>query len=72
MRWDLLTLLAHGTFIRLDAQFLQVGSKRATRHPEAIEQPNDLFATDADGNIVIDTENRPRPPAQQTPFFSRG
>jgi type I restriction enzyme M protein len=35
----------------------QVGYKRTTRHPEGIEQPNDLFATDADGNIVIDTEN---------------
>ena len=35
----------------------QVGYKRTTRHPEGIEQPNDLFRTDAEGNIVIDTEN---------------
>lgn len=34
-----------------------VGYKRTTRHPEGIEQPNDLFGTDADGNVVIDTEN---------------
>jgi type I restriction enzyme M protein len=39
------------------AEARQVGYKRTTRHPEGIEQPNDLFRTDADGNIVIDTEN---------------
>ena len=35
----------------------QVGYKRTTRHPEGIEQPNDLFKIDAAGNIVIDTVN---------------
>ena len=35
----------------------QVGYKRTTRHPEGIERPNDLFRTDSEGNIIIDTEN---------------
>lgn len=34
-----------------------VGYKRTTRHPEGIDRPNDLFATDVDGNILIDVEN---------------
>jgi type I restriction enzyme M protein len=38
------------------AEAEHVGYKRSTRHPEGIEQSNDLFATDSDGNIVIDTE----------------
>lgn len=39
------------------AEAEQVGYKRSVRHPEGMPQPNDLFQTDADGNIVIDTEN---------------
>ena len=34
-----------------------VGYKRTTRHPEGIEQPNDLFQTDGHGNVLIDTTN---------------
>jgi hypothetical protein len=33
-----------------------VGYKRTTRHPEGIEQPNDLFHTDDHGNVLIDTD----------------
>ena len=39
------------------AEAEHVGYKRTTRHPEGIDRPNDLFATDADGNILIDVEN---------------
>ncbi len=39
------------------AEAENVGYKRSTRHPEGIPQPNDLFQTGDDGNIVIDTEN---------------
>jgi type I restriction enzyme M protein len=39
------------------AEAEHVGYKRTTRHPEGIPQPNDLFQTDENGNIVIDTEN---------------
>lgn len=39
------------------AEAENIGYKRTTRHPEGIPQPNDLFQTDQDGNITIDTEN---------------
>lgn len=39
------------------AEAEHVGYKRTIRHPEGILQPNDLFQTDDDGNVVIDTEN---------------
>ncbi len=42
------------------AEAEHVGYKRTTRHPEGISQPNALFATDVDGNIVIDMETRRR------------
>jgi len=35
------------------AEAESVGYKRTTRHPEGIEQPNDLFAVDASGVIAI-------------------
>lgn len=35
----------------------QVGYKRSRRHPAGAPQPNDLFATDEAGHIVIDTQN---------------
>jgi type I restriction enzyme M protein len=41
------------------AEAEHVGYKRTTRHPEGIPQPNDLFQTDEDGSVVIDTK-RPR------------
>lgn len=37
------------------AEAENVGYKRSTRHPEGIPQPNALFQTEADGNILIDT-----------------
>ena len=39
------------------AEANQVGYKRTTRHPAGIAQPNDLFATDDAGEIVIDTDS---------------
>src|SRR5205085_1245452 len=39
------------------AEAEHVGYKRTTRHPDGIQQPNDLFQADGEGNIVIDTEN---------------
>jgi hypothetical protein len=39
------------------AEAERVGYKRTTRHPEGIEQPNDLFRTDEHGNVLIDIEN---------------
>lgn len=39
------------------AEAEHVGYKRTTRHPEGIDQPNALFRTDKDGNILIDAEN---------------
>lgn len=39
------------------AEAAHVGYKRTTRHPEGIKQPNDLFQTDVNDRIVIDTEN---------------
>jgi type I restriction enzyme M protein len=35
----------------------QVGYKRSRKHPAGAPQPNDLFAIDEAGRIVIDTEN---------------
>ncbi len=39
------------------AEAEHVGYKRTTRHPEGIDQPNDLFKTDSEGNIIIDTDD---------------
>jgi hypothetical protein len=39
------------------AEATHVGYKRTTRHPEGIDQANDLFSTDANGDVIIDTEN---------------
>lgn len=39
------------------AEAEHVGYKRTTRHPNGLPQPNDLFQTDADGNVIVDTEN---------------
>lgn len=39
------------------AEAEHVGYKRTTRHPDGIPQPNDLFQTDADGRLIVDTEN---------------
>lgn len=41
------------------AEAEHVGYKRTKRHPEGIDRPNDLFATDDSGNIAIDTD-KPR------------
>jgi type I restriction enzyme M protein len=39
------------------AEAEHVGYKRTTRHPEGIEQPNDLLRTDEHGNVLIDRDN---------------
>jgi type I restriction enzyme M protein len=39
------------------AEAEHVGYKRTTRHPEGIDQPNDLFRTDEHGNVLINTDN---------------
>jgi type I restriction enzyme M protein len=40
------------------AEATQVGYKRTSKHPEGIRQPNDLFAEDEDGHVIIDTEKQ--------------
>ena len=39
------------------AEAEHVGYKRTTRHPAGVPQPNDLFAVDEAGQLIIDTEN---------------